>query len=108
MYFGCRQSNSDYIYKSEISEFKDTHKVLNILVEALSRETGQEKKYVQDKLKEDKDQIVKAINEEGAHIYLCGSTQMGTAVQTLLKEVLGEERFKQLEKEKKLVKELWG
>lgn len=33
---------------------------------------------------------------------------MGLEVQNLLKEFLGEDGFKLLEKEKRLVKELWG
>ena len=33
---------------------------------------------------------------------------MGQDVQTLLKETLGEDGFKALEKEKRLIKELWG
>ena len=44
----------------------------------------------------------------GAHLYICGSTKMGHDVQTLLKELLGEDGFKNIEKEKRLIKELWG
>lgn len=52
--------------------------------------------------------ILETLNT-GGYIYLCGSTKMGQDVQTLLKELLGgEEQFKKLEKEKRLIKELWG
>ena len=47
------------------------------------------------------------LNKNG-HIYICGSTKMGGDVQNLLKEALSEEGFKALEKEKRLIKELWG
>lgn len=33
---------------------------------------------------------------------------MGLEVQLILKEFLGEENYKSLEKDKKLIKELWG
>ena len=33
---------------------------------------------------------------------------MGMDVQNLLKEFIGEEEFKILDKEKRLIKELWG
>lgn len=46
--------------------------------------------------------------ERQGHLYLCGSTKMGQHVQALLKEIFGEDGFRQLEKEKRLVKELWG
>jgi sulfite reductase alpha subunit-like flavoprotein len=46
--------------------------------------------------------------EKKGHIYICGSTKMGQDVQALLKELFGEEGFKALDKEKRLIKELWG
>jgi len=42
------------------------------------------------------------------HLYICGGTKMGQDVQSLLKELLGEEGVKAMEKEKRLIKELWG
>ena len=33
---------------------------------------------------------------------------MGLEVQAILKEFIGEEEYKQFEKEKRLIKELWG
>lgn len=52
--------------------------------------------------------IERVLNEEKGHIYLCGSTKMGTDVQNLLKDIFGEDKVKLMEKEKRLVKELWG
>ena len=52
--------------------------------------------------------ILKLILEQRGHVYLCGNTKMGMDVQNLLKEFLGEEEFKILDKEKRLIKELWG
>lgn len=46
--------------------------------------------------------------EEKGNIYICGNLKMGHDVQMLLKEFIGEEAFKTLEKEKRLIKELWG
>ena len=51
---------------------------------------------------------MKVINEDNGNVYLCGNTKMGLDVQGVLKDFLGEEPYKNFEKEKRLVKELWG
>jgi sulfite reductase alpha subunit-like flavoprotein len=76
---------------------------------ALSREEGQEKQYVQDLMRKEREMLRDLLSQEKkGHIYLCGSTKMGQDVQALLKDMFGEEGFKRLEKEKRLIKELWG
>ena len=47
------------------------------------------------------------IEKQNGYFYICGSTSMGKDVQNLLKEILGEDGFKKLETEKRLIKELW-
>jgi len=63
---------------------------------------------VQDLIKQRKDMIVDILQNKGGHFYVCGNTKMGHDVQVLLKEFLGEEHFKELEQQKRLIKELWG
>lgn len=106
LFFGCRRKDIDFIYRENLEawETKGTLSKLNL---ALSREPGQKKTYVQDAMREQKDWIRDQLSN-GAHLYICGSTKMGQDVQALLKEVLGEDGFKALEKQKRLIKELWG
>jgi sulfite reductase alpha subunit-like flavoprotein len=42
LFFGCRKSNSDFIYKDEIFGYKEQGIITDCLV-ALSREQGREK-----------------------------------------------------------------
>jgi sulfite reductase (NADPH) flavoprotein alpha-component len=74
---------------------------------ALSREPGIKKTYVQDAMR-DQSEWLKDQLTNGANLYICGSTKMGHDVQSLLKELLGEDGFNAMEKEKRLIKELWG
>jgi sulfite reductase (NADPH) flavoprotein alpha-component len=74
---------------------------------ALSREPGVKKTYVQDAMREQSEWLKEQLSNS-ANLYICGSTKMGHDVQSLLKELLGEEGFKAMEKEKRLIKELWG
>jgi sulfite reductase (NADPH) flavoprotein alpha-component len=74
---------------------------------ALSREPGVKKTYVQDAMR-DQSEWLKEQLSNGANLYICGSTKMGHDVQSLLQELLGEDGFKAMEKEKSLIKELWG
>jgi len=48
LYFGCRASDEDYIYKKELEEFV-SQKVLTGLYVAFSRDKQSKKEYVQDK-----------------------------------------------------------
>ena len=53
--------------------------------------------------------MIPLITENNAVIYICGNTKMGLEVQGLLKEWLGgAEGLRALEKEKRVVKELWS
>ena len=38
---------------------------------------------------------------------MCGATSMGKSVEAELKEMLGDDVFSTLQKEKRLIKELW-
>jgi sulfite reductase alpha subunit-like flavoprotein len=54
---------------------------------------------------------LKSLFENGAHFYICGAMAMGKDVQKVIEGFWGDEgmkRVKDMEKEKRYVKELWG
>ncbi|XP_033108490.1 nitric oxide synthase, brain-like [Anneissia japonica] len=77
--FGCRHSTTDNIYKLEKSE---AHKkgVIKEVLTALSREPGQEKKYVQDVLLDRAADVFDLVNKHKGHIYVCGDVSMAEDV----------------------------
>jgi len=72
------------------------------------QEAGAVKNYVQDLLAKNLDQIRETLVEQNGQFFICGATTMGRAVEALLKEKLGEEFFKNLQKEKRYKVELWS
>ena len=106
MFFGCRNRISDFIYQDEIEEQKSNKSLSDCFI-AFSREQAN-KLYVQDLIKERKNQIIDLLNSKKGYFYICGNSKMGQEVQAILKDFLGEQGFKDLEKEKRLIKELWG
>jgi len=106
LFFGCRKSTSDFIYQHELADFRKDKSLTDAFI-AFSRE-GKEKVYVQDLLRQRRQLVEEVIREKGGHFYICGNTKMGHDVQQVLKDFLGEEFVKELERDKKLIKELWG
>lgn len=85
--FGCRKSDSDYIYKSDMAKWKESG-VITHLYEAFSREQ-ENKVYVQDILAQQKDTILKQLQEDNLHVFMCGAMNMGKNVQKLIEDWLG-------------------
>ncbi|OWK11381.1 POR [Cervus elaphus hippelaphus] len=67
LYYGCRRSDEDYLYREELAGFHKDGTLTQLNV-AFSREQPQ-KVYVQHLLKKDKEHLWKLIHEGGAHIY---------------------------------------
>lgn len=89
LYYGCRHEHEDYLYKEELARF---HKdgVLTQLNVAFSRDQ-KEKIYVQHLLKKNKEHLWKLINEENAHIYICGDARnMARDVQNAFYDIVEE------------------
>ncbi len=84
LYFGCRTSDTDYIYKEELEDAlaKGT---LNQLHLAFSRQQN-EKIYVQDLLRKNGEDTWNLINQ-GAYIYVCGATLMGRDVLNTIRDI---------------------
>ncbi|KAK3084578.1 hypothetical protein FSP39_015724 [Pinctada imbricata] len=87
IYFGCRQSTMDHIYKDELETCKKDDIMSGIHV-ALSREPGQPKTYVQDLMKKNADKIFEQIVKRGGHFYVCGDVGMASDVTTTLGKIL--------------------
>ncbi|XP_037596189.1 NADPH--cytochrome P450 reductase isoform X1 [Cebus imitator] len=88
LYYGCRRSDEDYLYREELAQF---HKdgVLTQLNVAFSREQPR-KVYVQHLLKQDGEHLWKLI-EGGAHIYVCGDARnMARDVQNTFCDIVAE------------------
>ena len=52
--------------------------------------------------------IKKSLLEDGGHFFVCGATKMGKDVEAVVRETVGEEEFKKLQKEKRYKVELWS
>jgi len=117
LYFGCRRSDVDFLYRSEL-EAAEASGALTALRTAFSREAGHPKVYVQQKLKEDAKEIYRLMEGQAGHVYICGGTSMGREVVKLLADIYVSEGGKtEAEAAKaiqkmtvtgRLVQELWS
>ncbi|OQM73790.1 assimilatory sulfite reductase (NADPH) flavoprotein subunit [Manganibacter manganicus] len=90
LFFGERNSDSDFLYQTEWqSLLKDG--VLSRMSVAFSRDSAQ-KTYVQHRLREEARDVY-AWLEEGAHLYVCGDgTHLAPDVDATLTTIVGEQR----------------
>lgn len=88
LYYGCRRSDEDYLYREELAQFHRDGALTQLNV-AFSREQSH-KVYVQHLLKRDREHLWKLI-EGGAHIYVCGDARnMARDVQNTFYDIVAE------------------
>ena len=69
LYFGCRRSEEDFLYKEELEEYVKNETL--ILHTAFSRDQPN-KVYVTHLLEKNMDELWSVIGEKNGHIYVCG------------------------------------
>jgi NADPH-ferrihemoprotein reductase len=91
LFFGCRKSTEDFMYKDEWEEAKQVLGDNFELITAFSRE-GPKKVYVQHRLKERAVEINQLL-EQKAYFYVCGdAANMAREVNTVLGQIISEQR----------------
>jgi len=94
LFFGCRHSDHDYLYKEELQQFKDKGIITNLYA-AFSRDEGKEKTYVQTLMQKDVEcgkRLVEMIMEKNASVYICGDgNAMGKEVQETIVTLLADD-----------------
>jgi len=115
LFFGSRNRDHDYIYEEDLKLFQE-NSVLKKIHLAFSRDK-ETKYYVQHKLMEEKDLIIDSILHQKCNVYICGGVSMGNDVIKTIQEIINTHQGKEkenkdilleLEKEKRLITELWG
>ena len=88
LFFGCRQSDVDYLYKDELNNWQQEG-ILKIYT-AFSR--SDEKQYVQDNIWKEKGLITQLLNEK-AKVYICGDGRtMAPAVRETFIKIYQESK----------------
>ncbi|GKZ36454.1 hypothetical protein AbraIFM66950_007526 [Aspergillus brasiliensis] len=123
LFFGCRRPDEDYIYKEELEALQEGLGGKLRIETAFSRyerDGGVKRQYVQDKIVECGDEVVRLLVEERANLYICGRAGMAREVE---KRVGGEmcrvqgwqegdgqwnEWCKGLKKRQKWQEDVWG
>jgi NADPH-ferrihemoprotein reductase len=80
LFFGCRNPNEDYIYREELEEMQQALGERLKIVTAFSRLDGSPRQYVQDRVAEFGEDVVKLL-DEGGNFYVCGRAGMAREVE---------------------------
>ncbi|KAF4764579.1 hypothetical protein N7455_009459 [Penicillium solitum] len=105
LFFGCRKSNEDFIYKDEFKTFQDQMGDSLKIITAFSRE-GSEKVYVQHRLKENAE-LVSELLKQKANFYVCGdAANMAREVNLVLGHIIAQQRGLPAEKGEEMVKHM--
>jgi NADPH-ferrihemoprotein reductase len=95
LFYGCRKSTEDFLYKDEWPKYIDELKGKFVMHNAFSREAKRKpdgsKIYVQDLLWDDRESVADAIINGKGYVYVCGDAKsMAKAVEETLAKILGE------------------
>ncbi|QPG72800.1 hypothetical protein FOA43_000102 [Brettanomyces nanus] len=91
LFYGCRKSTEDFLYKSEWPEYAKKLGDKFTLITAFSRETDK-KVYVQHKMRENSKKIAELL-DQGAFFYVCGDASgMARDVQKALIDIMVKEK----------------
>ncbi len=115
LFFGCRHSQQDFIYESELRAF-ERQGILHLSV-ACSREQEQ-KVYVQDRIREQRHEVWQLL-QNGAVVYVCGdASQMAPAVRRAFASIYqeqmeasveqAEEWLNDLARQQRYLVDVWG
>ncbi|ROW08428.1 hypothetical protein VMCG_03124 [Cytospora schulzeri] len=89
LYLGARHQREEYLYGEEWEAYVDAG-VITLLGAAFSRDQPQ-KIYIQDRMRQSMDEIVKAYIQEEGSFYLCGPTWPVPDVTEVLQEAITTE-----------------
>lgn len=84
LYWGGRNSQSDFLYQPELGCYLDDHRLTGLNT-AFSR--SDECAYVQDKLRQDESAVRQMVNT-GAQILVCGGRDMAVGVRQVIEDIL--------------------
>ncbi len=115
LFFGDQHQACDFLYEGQLRSWH-TAGLLTRLDTAFSRD-GQQKVYVQDRMREHADEFWRWL-QEGAHIYVCGdASRMASDVDRALHEIIEQQgdltkeqaqaTVKQLVKDKRYVRDVY-
>lgn len=87
LYFGCR-SEKDFVYSDELDKWSKLGAVQ--VKSVFSRQSNDNKKYVQDLIWEDRNEIVNLYRDD-ARFYTCGSgRKLGASVKTCFTKIIAQ------------------
>ena len=88
LYFGCRRSDVDYLYRDDLEGFAKDGTLSRLRI-AFSRDAPNPRVYVQDLIDADAAELVPLLLQEDAHVFICGDGgAMATAVDQALRRAL--------------------
>ncbi|KAK7432224.1 hypothetical protein QQZ08_001169 [Neonectria magnoliae] len=91
LFFGCRHSDEDYIYRSELEQMESESEGKLRIVAAFSRVSGQKKTYVQDKMHELGSDVSRLLAND-ATLYICGRASMAREIGKTVSAMVGKEK----------------
>jgi NADPH-ferrihemoprotein reductase len=118
LFFGCRDPELDFLYRQDLEELCAAGRGAT-LVTAFSRQPGQPRVYVQDRLREHGKIVARLLLEENAAVFVCGdgaamAKDLARAVQEVLAQHGGpsaadaEGLLARLVREHRYVQEIWS
>lgn len=111
LFYGCRYSTVDWLYKSEIEQMcSPTEKrppVITHFYGAFSREQ-EEKVYVQHRVKDQATLLQQLIINQKATVLICGSIKMGAATRIVLTDIIGLNEINGMIKNGRFIEEVWN
>lgn len=90
LFFGCRNQHHDFIYDEEIRETANILGDCFSLITAFSRPDLGAKAYVQDRVRENADELCDLMINHDTYLYICGSANMAREVSNVIGSGLSE------------------
>ncbi|KAK2627065.1 hypothetical protein QTJ16_003031 [Diplocarpon rosae] len=89
LFIGCASPSTDMLFHSELSQWESDGVVKLFYAFSRASENSKGCRYVQDRLWREREQMVQVFNQ-GAHLYVCGSSQVGEGVAGVTKRIYKE------------------